>query len=81
MRSIVGGTKNAEGPLHTLGVLGVPSQLKMYNLDCWGPGEYLDTNIVEVGEKIKILNFPPKSLECRWNLQRPGPKTLLSGVC
>ena len=39
LRSIVGGTKNAEGPPHTLcvlSVLGVPRQLKMYNLDCWG---------------------------------------------
>ena len=54
LRSIVGGTKNAEGPLHTLGVLsvlGVPSQLEMYNLDCWGPRESVDTHIVEVGKK------------------------------
>ena len=62
LRSIVGGTKNAEGPLHTLvlSVLGVPSQLKMYNLDCWGPGESLDTNIVEVGEKTQNFEFPSK---------------------
>ena len=35
-------------PLHTLSVLGVPSQPKMSNLDCWGQGESKDTHMVGV---------------------------------
>ena len=52
-----------EGPLDTLvvlSVLEVPSQLKMLNLDCWGPGESIDTHIVERWEKVEKFEFPAK---------------------
>ena len=41
----------AKRPFGTLGDLRVPSQLKMSNLDCWGPEESKDTHIVGVGDK------------------------------
>ena len=43
-------TKIMKGPQHTLGVLGVPSQLKRENLDCWGSGKSIDIHIVGVCE-------------------------------
>ena len=44
--------------MHTLGVisvLGVLSQLKMSNLDCWGLGEYVDTHF---GVLHKNVSYP-----------------------
>ena len=56
-------TKIAKGPPGTLGdlsVLGVQSQPKMSNHDCWGPGEYVDTHIVGVSNKM--AKGPPGTL-------------------
>ena len=44
-------------PPYTLSVLRVPRQLKMSNLDCWGQGESIDTNIVGAWNKKGKVTF------------------------
>ena len=57
-------------PLHTLSVLGVPSQPKMSNLDCWGQGESKDTHMVGVVLKGIATSCTPSvsslSLGLKW---------------
>ena len=64
-------TKWPPGTLGVLSVLGVPSQLKMSNLDCWGPGESIDTHIAGVWNKNDKVTFGyPWCPQCPW-----GPKS------
>ena len=57
------------------------SQLKMFNLDCWDPGDSIETHIFGFGKKSsKSLISHQKALGLPHNLQRLGTKTLLSGA-
>ena len=40
--------------------LKVPSQLKMFNIDCWDPGDSIETHIFGFGKKVQNLEFPTK---------------------
>ena len=64
-----GWEQKTKGPLHTLGVVSVQvvlSQLKMPNLNCWGPGESIDTHIVGVGNKKDKVTSACKGPQCPW---------------
>ena len=44
----------------------VQSQVKLPNLDCWGPGGSVDTHIVGVGNKKDIVTSACKGPQCPW---------------
>jgi hypothetical protein len=60
--------KKTKWPPQTLGVLsvlGVQSQLKMSNPDCWWPGESIDTHIVGVWNKNdQVTSANPRCPQC-----------------
>ena len=62
-----GWEQKTKGPPHTLGVVSVQvvlSQLKMPNLNCWGPGESIDTHIVGAGNKKDKVTSAYKGPQC-----------------
>ena len=66
-------TKWPPQTLGVLSVLGVLSQLKMSNPDCWWPGESIDTHIVRVWNKNdKVTSAHPRCpldiMSCHTNM-------------